>query len=444
MSTLLDSQADIDQDLGNLLGGVPRWESDGTLSQLQQLARLDLSKQKLPSQKDEDWRFTDISGIKEINWQTPARASLNPEVLTQFSLLEAAQTRIVFVNGVYTPQLSDISQLPPGVYVGNWAGLSESEKNQGREYLSSLQQPGGVFRQLNTAGFQDVGVIWVKANVEIEQPIHLLYLTVPTERPYLMQPRTLAIAESSSKVNFIEQYAATGLDCSHVPRNLPYYNNVVTDIWVGENAAINHNRIQTESGDAWQIANTLVKQARDSRYHLVEISLGARLSRHNLHVEQEGEQTESHLRGLTLVGEKQLADTHSLVNLQYPHGNTSQLHKCIVDDAASVVFNGKILVPQAAQLTNAEQLNRNLLLSPQGRVNTKPELQITADNVKCTHGATISQLETDEIFYLQSRGLSALDARHLLVDAFAAEILSHVMVDSLRKRLAQCVACRNY
>jgi Fe-S cluster assembly protein SufD len=166
------------------------------------------------------------------------------------------------------------------------------------------------------------------------------------------------------------------------------------------------------------------------------------LYRNSLEIFQKGEQTQTQLNGLTLVSGEQLADTHSAIFLTKPYGTTDQLHKCIIDDSAHAVFNGKIFVPKAAQLTNAAQLNRNLLLSPKARVNTKPELQITADNVKCSHGATVSQLEADEVFYLRSRGLTEADARYLLVDAFAAEILGRIPIESLRQRLTQCVACR--
>ena len=214
----------------------------------------------------------------------------------------------------------------------------------------------------------------------------------------------------------------------------------MTEIWVEENAQIEHVRVQQESGESFHIGKSAIAQARDSRYTCTEVNFGGKLSRHNLEVYQTGEQTETRLNGLAMVKERQLADTHSLISLTKPYGTTDQLHKCIVDGSAHTVFNGKVLVPKAAQLTNAAQLNRNLLLSPKARVDTKPELQITADNVKCSHGATVSQLEPDELFYLRSRGLNENDARYLLIDAFAAEILERIPVESLRTQLSQLVA----
>jgi Fe-S cluster assembly protein SufD len=167
--------------------------------------------------------------------------------------------------------------------------------------------------------------------------------------------------------------------------------------------------------------------------------LGGKIARHHLEIYQTGEQTETYLNGLTMIRGQQLSDTHSSIALTHPYGMTRQLHKCIVDDRAHAVFNGKVFVPQAAQQTDAGQLNRNLLLSPKARVDTKPELEIVADNVKCTHGATVSQLDADEIFYLQSRGIDATSAERLLVYAFAYEVLDKLPIGSLKQALAQFV-----
>jgi Fe-S cluster assembly protein SufD len=225
-----------------------------------------------------------------------------------------------------------------------------------------------------------------------------------------------------------------------VGKNAPYFTNAVTEIWVQDNAQVKHNRIQQESENGFHIAKNAIAQARDSRYTCNEINLGGKLYRNNLDIFQTGEQTTTHLNGLVAISGEQVSDTHSAIFLTKPHGTTDQLHKCIIDGSAHAVFNGKVFVPKAAQLTNAAQLNRNLLLSPRARVNTKPELQITADNVKCSHGATVSQLEADEVFYLRSRGLTEADSRRLLVDAFAAEILECISIESLRQTLTQLIA----
>jgi Fe-S cluster assembly protein SufD len=396
----------------------------------------------IPTKNDEEWHFTDLSDLVKLHFHPAEKVTVNPFTFSGFILSEANQTRIVFVNGVYSPELSDLSGLPEGIYVGNLSGLSISHKEKIVKYLARQEGAAEVFTALNTAGLTDVGIIWADPHVIVETPIHLLFLSVVTNSSAFSQPRTLVIAESGSSLQLVEYYGAIAETCSDRPQNRPYLTNAVTEIWLEENSQVNHSRIQRESGDGFHLAKTAIAQGRASRYTCNEISLGGKLYRHNLAVFQTGEQTETRLNGLTMIARKQFADTHSAVFLTKPHGITEQLHKCIVDDSAHAVFSGKIFVPKTAQLTNASQLNRNLILSPKGRVNTKPELQITADNVKCSHGATVSQLEADEVFYLRSRGLNEYAARHLLLDAFAAEILERIPLPSLRHRLTQCVACR--
>jgi Fe-S cluster assembly protein SufD len=218
-----------------------------------------------------------------------------------------------------------------------------------------------------------------------------------------------------------------------------YFTDAVTEIWLEDNAEVSHVRLQQDSESAFHIGKTVISQGRYSRYRCSAIALGAKLSRHNFEIFQTGEQTETTLNGLTIVKGTQLADTHSVIALNHPYGKSQQLHKCIVGDRAHSVFNGKILVPKPAQLTDATQLNRNLLLSSKARVDTKPQLEITADNVKCAHGATVSQLEDDEIFYLQSRGIDENDARKLLINAFANEIIDQIPVSSLAEKLTKFV-----
>lgn len=221
-----------------------------------------------------------------------------------------------------------------------------------------------------------------------------------------------------------------------------YFANAVTEIWLEDNAEIVHVRVQREASEAFHIGKTAIAQARNSRYTGYAVCLGAVLSRHNWEVLQTGEGTTTTLNGLSALAGSQLADTHSAIFLNHPYGTCRQLHKCIVNDSARAVFNGKILVPKPAQMTDAAQLSRNLLLSPKARVDTKPQLEITADNVKCSHGATVSQLDAEEIFYLQSRGLSREMSCNLLIDAFATEIIQQIPVKSLQKMLSRCVACR--
>lgn len=418
-------------------------ELTGWIKELRQKAAYDVVKSDLPTTKDEEWRFTDLSSLLENEFKIAEETKLSLLDIEAFIYPEANHTRLVFVNGIYAPKLSDISAIPEGIYVGNLENLDLTNSQNLVKYLGQQEGSNEVFTALNTSGLKDGAIIWVNKNIDSKNPIHLLFLSVPSfEYPTIDQPRTLIVTEPNSQLEIIEQYGAITLGCSDRPQNHPYFTNAVTEIFLEDNSQIKHTRIQRESGDGFQIGKTAISQARDSRYSCVEINLGAKLFRHNLEVNQQGEQTETTLNGLTILGGRQVGDTHSIINLNYPNGTTNQLHKYIIDEFAHGIFSGKVFVPQKAQLTNANQLNRNLLLSPKARIQTKPELQITADNVKCSHGATVSQLEDDEIFYLRSRGLNEYDARHLLIDAFAGEILDLLPIESLNHRLTQCVACR--
>lgn len=400
------------------------------LEQLRDRAAEQVRQLTLPTNRDEEWRFTDLSSLQQVNFQPPDRnPTLAASDIAALTLPEAEHSRLVFVNGIYVPHLSAVAHLPAGLFVGHLAQLLPEYRDQLREYLD--HQQGEVFTALNTAGFLDAAVVWVPKNQVVKPPVHLLFVSTAVETSIISQPRCLVVAEASSALTLVEDYVGVGEGV--------YFTNAVTELWVRENAQINHTRAQRDSRVAFHVGKTAIAQARDSRYTCNAISVGAKLSRHNLNVTLTGEQTETVLNGLTLAAGTQLADTHSAIAFTQPHGVSRQLHKCIIIDRAHAVFNGKVFVPKAAQLTDAGQLNRNLLLSPKARVDTKPQLEIVADNVKCTHGATVGQLDTEEVFYLQSRGLDLASACNLLVQAFAAEVIDQVPVASLGKALSQSV-----
>lgn len=398
----------------------------------------------LPTRRDEEWRFTDLSSLRQVTFQASAQKVELPDGSDVSALIpEAANSRLVFVNGVYAPGLSAVADLPDGVVVSNLAGLPITHRSRVRDYLDQSQGAQELFTALNTSGLTDVAVVWVPKNLVVETPIHLLFISAPGEMPMFSQPRCLVVAESGSAVTLIEEYTnrsnAANRESVETEGEGVYLTNAVTEIWLEENAQVSHTRVEQESDAAFHIGKSAIAQARDSRYTCNAITMGAKLSRHNLEIFQTGEQTETTLNGLTMIAGQQLADTHSAIALNHPYGTSRQLHKCIVADRAHAVFNGKVFVPKPAQLTDAGQLNRTLLLSPQARVDTKPQLEIIADNVKCSHGATVSQLDDEEVFYLRSRGLDEADARNLLINAFAAEIINQLPVASLRQTLSTVV-----
>jgi Fe-S cluster assembly protein SufD len=395
------------------------------LQALRDHAAVRVQEQTFPSTRDEEWRFTDLTDLLAVELHPSRPVSVTLAAIAAYTLPNTA--RLVFVNGVYAAELSNISDLP-ALTVDNLANLSDQQLVE--PYLGKQSGAEEVFTALNTAGLSDAAVLLVRKNLVVDQPIHLLFVAT-ADQPQLIQPRSLVIAEANSSLTLIEDYISLG--------ETVYFNNSVTEIWLAENAQVNHTRLQRQSKTAFDIGKTAISQARSSRYTSNAFSFGAKLSRHNLEIYQTGEQTETTLNGLTVLRDEQVGDTHSTIALTKPYGTSRQLQKCIIDDRAHAIFNGKVFVPKAAQLTDAGQLNRNLLLSSKARVDTKPQLEIVADNVKCTHGATVGQLETDEIFYLQSRGIDANSARQLLVNAFAYEVIERVPLDPLRQILIQQV-----
>jgi Fe-S cluster assembly protein SufD len=286
-----------------------------------------------------------------------------------------------------------------------------------------------VFTALNTAHLRDGAFVWIARDQKCPTPVQVLYLS--TQQEAAAYPRCLAIVEAGAECTLIEDYASLG--------NGTYLNDAVTEIVVGEGARVRHVRVQREAGGAFHIGQCAVGVAKDAHYASHAVSLGARISRLDLNVLQLGEGAEVELDGLALISGRQLADTHSLMDHARPHGRCRQLHKCIVGGAAHAVFNGKIVVRPGSQLTDSSQQSRNLLLSEKAHVDTKPQLEIFADDVKCAHGAAVGQLDPEQLFYLRSRGLPEPQARNLLTYAFAAEVLDRIPVPSLVESLEETV-----
>jgi len=405
---------------------VPLHESLAGLQVIRDRATARVQELAIPSTRDEAWRFADLSPLLQADLQSvDVHPTLGFPHIKPFIVPEAVSSRLVFVNGVYDPALSAVDGLPDGVLVSN-LGTAAAFKDLSPHLA---QQPGAeeVFTTLNTASFTDGALVWVEKDQVIDKPIQILYVSTATQ-PAIAHPRCLIVAQLGSKLTLIEDFVTL--------HEGVYFTNSVTEIVVADNAEVNHTRIQRDSSEAVHIGKTIATQAQNSRYTCNAISFGGKLSRHNLEVYQTGEQTDTVLNGLTMITGNQVSDTHSAIAFTKPHSTSRQIHKCIVDDHAHAIFNGKVLVPKAAQLTNAGQLSKTLLLSPKARIDTKPQLEIVADNVKCAHGATVSQLDTDEVFYLQSRGIDEASSRKLLTFAFAYEVIDQIPVTSLKAQLS--------
>jgi Fe-S cluster assembly protein SufD len=286
-----------------------------------------------------------------------------------------------------------------------------------------------VFTALNTAHLREGAVVLVAAGAACEKPVHLVF--VATQEDTATYPRCLIVAEKESECTIIEEYVG-------VPEGA-YFTNAVTEVSVASNARLRHIRLQREAARAFNIATGAVVVARDATYTSQTVTLGARLSRYELTVKLDGEGACAQIDGLALISGRQLADTHTLIDHTQPNGRSTQLHKTIVDGAAHAVFNGKIFVRPGAQLTDSAQESRNLLLSDKATVDTKPQLEIFADDVKCAHGATVGQLDAEQLFYLRSRGLPEQAARNLLTYAFGASVIERIPVPSVVARLENAV-----
>lgn len=420
--------------LDSLLQGQPPASPLSWLNQLRANAVDRVGALTVPTTREEDWRFTDISPLTKLSFQPaqdaaqPAQglAQLAPATVGEWAMPEAA-ARLVFVDGIYAPEHSfnhavlTVENLAAGASRHDAAVQAQLGRHAAFEH--------NAFAALNTAFLHDGALVLVPRHMAVAAPVHLLYIA--TRKLAASYPRCLVVAESGSELTLVEDYVSL--------QDATYFTNAVAEISLADDARLHHIRVQRDGAEAFHIANCAVSLARASRYHSVSIALGARISRHNLGVRMGAEGAECAIDGLALIGGQQLADTHTLIDHAMPQCTSRQLHKCIVDGAAHAVFNGNIMVRAGAQRTDSSQSSRNLLLSGKARVDTKPQLEIFADDVKCAHGATVGQLDVDEVFYLKSRGLSDTAARNLLTYAFGAEVIERIPVASLRQRLEQAV-----
>ena len=382
-----------------------------------------------PSNRHDDWRFTDLSPLYLHDFHpivTFARLTLDD--IKQFLIPDAM--RLVFVDGSFDASLSDLLT-ESGVTVAPLAdrfGDKFVEEHFGR-YAPYKQD---AFVALNTNFFENGA--WIRITGETKAPIHILNIATMREKPSAIYSRCMVVMEPNSRATVVEEYAGLG--------DGTYFSNAVTEVIMKQHAHLRHVRVQREDKKAFHIGHCSVMTDKDSVYDATSVALGARVSRHTVHATQQGEGTEIHLNGLALIGGRQIADTHTLVNHATANGKSSQLHKCIADDAAHAVFSGKVFVHEGAVGSDSEQSSRNLLLSDKAHIDTQPQLEIFNDDVKCKHGATIGQIDGDALFFLKSRGLSEERARNLLTHAFAAEIIVKIPVPALVESLSRIILDR--
>ena len=404
--------------------GGPRWLQD-----LRDRGAARFAALGFPTVRDEEWRFTNISPIANTEF-VPAT---EPEPVTEHALREVvysdAPNRIVVLNGRFASQLSRVNGLPNGVRVGSLAAAVTEHADVVPRYLGQLAEFGTkAFTALNTALAVDGLYVHIPDGVILNEPLHLLFLTeAGAAQPMMSNVRTLVVVGDRSQARIVETYVGLG--------GGRYFTNAVTELFAGEGAVVDHYKVQQESVDAFHVASMHVHATRSANVSSHSFSLGGKIVRDDVAALLDGEGAECTLNGLYLADGDRLVDNHTAIDHAKPHCPSHEVYKGILGGKARAVFNGKIVVRQDAQKTDAKQTNRALLLSDNASINTKPQLEIFADDVKCTHGAAIGQLDDDAIFYLRARGLTYFEARDMMIHAFAGEILDRVKIEPLRVAL---------
>ena len=407
-------------------GGSPAWLAEQRRAAMDRFARVGF-----PTAKDEEWRFTPVTPIAQGAFTPAPAASVTAEALAPFLFGNPGWPLLVFVNGRYLPELSSAA-LPGGAVAENLAAAIARDPSLEAHLGRHAPVEESAFTALNTAFLREGAFVHVPARVVLPEPVHALFVTTASAEGGVAHPRNLFIVEREARASIIESYVTLAPGAS-------YFTNAVTEVLSGENAWTEHTRLQRESESAYHVGLTHVEQQRDSHYRSFTLAMGGAIARHNLHVRLNAPGIETLMYGLYLTRGQQLVDNHTAIYHDHPNCNSWEVYKGVLDGRSRAVFNGKVFVKPEAQKTDAKQTNRNLILSDGARVDTKPQLEIFADDVKCTHGATIGRLDEVAVFYARSRGIPAAEARRLLTYAFAAEVVHEVALAPVREELDRLV-----
>jgi len=387
-----------------------------------------------PSKKEEPWKYTSLNNLQKIDFSVfPKQETvLDYKEIKKYFLHEIDTYKIVFVDGVYSSYLSETTHDGVDVCLMS-AALTKPQYRQVIDvYFNKVASKDESLTTLNTAFSREGAFIYIPKNKVPKKPIQILHLATGNEAALMLQPRNLVIAEENAEVQVIERHQSlTGNEV---------LTNSVTEIFAAQDAIVDYYKVQNDLDTASLIDNTYIAQKDRSVVRVHTFSFGGKLTRNNLNYYQNGERIDSTLKGVTILGDKQHVDHHTLVHHAQPNCESHQDYKGVFGDRSTGVFNGKIIVDKIAQKTNAFQQNNNVIISDKATVNTKPQLEIFADDVKCSHGCTIGQLDEDAMFYLQSRGIPKKEARALLMYAFANNVLESVRIPELKARINALIA----
>ena len=388
-----------------------------------------------PTSRNEEWRFTNVAPIAKVRFDPVAGDS--PAVAEEFVLRHALDgaARLVVVNGHVVRSLSDTSRLPKGVMVTSLREAMREHADLVKPALATLV-PGSenAFTALSAAFLLDGAFVFIPNGTSVDQPIQILVIAADERRPLLHQPRHLVVLGEGSRATIGEQYVS--VDASQ------YLTNAVTEIHLGARAVLEHDRLQIEHDGAFHVGTMAVRQGEGSEFTSNAVNLGGAIVRNTVSVVLAGRHAVCTLNGLSLGTGTQLIDNHTAIDHAMPECSSHELYKAILDGRSRGVFNGKIFVRKDAQKTDAKQTNKTLLLSDDATIDTKPQLEIFADDVKCTHGATVGQLAEEQIFYLRSRGIGRMEAEDMLTYAFAGDVIDRVHIGAFRDRMEQLIHAR--
>jgi Fe-S cluster assembly protein SufD len=391
-----------------------------------------------PTTAREDWKYTNVGMIGKRAFKSAPQSANGVSAREVDDIVSGEDHVLVFINGRYTPALSRLVSLPQGATVLNLAAALGGHSDSLEALLDDDSQENdndNGFTALNAAMWTDGAYIDLGPGIMLEQPIHLLF--IGTEADLAIHPRNIIHASAGAGATIVEHYIGSGHNADNA-----YFTNATTRIVADSRAAIEHYKVQQESGRAFHIASIDTQQAQDSRFTSHSFALGALLSRNDIGTRFNAEGCTAVLNGLYMANGRRHVDHHTSIDHAQPRGTSRELYKGVLDGAARAVFNGKVIVRPNAQKTDARQSNRNLLLSENAEIDTKPQLEIYADDVKCSHGATVGQLDENQLFYLRCRGLPETAARNLLTYAFAEEIIGQVGIAPLRARLERLLIDR--
>ena len=385
-----------------------------------------------PSVRDEEWKYTNLATLaKERFVPIISGNQLGTGNVSRFAYPETDGAHLVVVNGFLREDLSTITALGDVVATDLFRAVADARYNKViRKYLArNAGYHNNGLTALNTAFLQSGVFLCIPKNVKLEKPVQITFIGGTANGANF--PRVLVVAEENSSATLIENFVARGEE--------RYFTNAVAEVVLKDGAHLEHYRLQRENKNAFHVSTTSAELGRASRYDTTSINLGAQLSRHDMSVVMDHEGAETWVDGLYMVDSDQHADTHSVIDHKQPHCNSHQLYKGILDGNSRAAFNGKIFVREGAQKTDAMQTNKNLLLSEKARVDTKPQLEIYADDVKCAHGAAVGQIDPEELFYLEARGIGPELGRSLLTYGFAEEVIAKIKLESIRTELDQTV-----